>query len=45
MSFASPNRKSDDSSANGPIKNFSFLNYMLYLEKHRDSIPGLATHR
>lgn len=45
MSFASPSRKSDESSSNGPIKNFSLLNYMLYLEKHKDSIPGLVSHR
>lgn len=45
MSFASPSRKNNDSSTNGPIKNFSLLNYMLFLEKHRDSVPGMATHR
>ena len=44
MSFASPKRKSVDESSKGPINSLSLLTYMLYREKHKDSV-ALLSHR
>ena len=45
MSFASPSRKQSIDQKKGLIKELSLLNYMLYREKHRDSVTALVSHR
>lgn len=45
LSFASPSRKDSNATAKGPITNLSLLNYMIFRENHKDSIPALVSHR
>ena len=45
MSFASPSRKDGSDGSKGPINSLNLLTYMLYREKHPDSVTALMSHR